>query len=190
MCDYFRRLHGLAERGAGWTEVVAIGDRAGERYLVDAVGNRIASLAGSSAWDLVSTKLVSLVARPKPTIHDEFANLPHPPCVTLLLVGGGHVGQAVAALEWEVEFGVLDDREKYVGADRFPHTDRRIAGPIGQTLTEFVPNLGANTYALILTSGHSLDEEVHFHLSGSACGYVGMIGSKRKVRLIFDDLIE
>src|SRR5207245_4613392 len=36
--------------------------------------------------------------------------------------------------------------------------------------------------------GHNHDEEALFHLAGSACGYVGMIGSKRKIRLIYDDL--
>jgi xanthine dehydrogenase accessory factor len=49
--------------------------------------------------------------------------------------------------------------------------------------------LRPSTYALVLTRGHNHDEEALFHLAGSACGFVGMIGSKRKNRLIFDDLI-
>src|SRR5262249_11884620 len=44
------------------------------------------------------------------------------------------------------------------------------------------------TFAVILTRGHRHDEEALYHLARTACGYVGMIGSKRKIRLIFDDL--
>jgi xanthine dehydrogenase accessory factor len=40
-----------------------------------------------------------------------------------------------------------------------------------------------------MTRGHNHDEEALSHLAETACGYVGMIGSKRKIRLIFDDLI-
>src|SRR5262249_59487704 len=42
--------------------------------------------------------------------------------------------------------------------------------------------------AVILPRGHRHDEEALYHLAGTACGYVGMIGSKRKIRLIFEDL--
>src|SRR6185436_12479724 len=45
-----------------------------------------------------------------------------------------------------------------------------------------------STFAVILTRGHSHDEEALYHLAGTACGYVGMIGSKRKIRMIFEDL--
>src|SRR5439155_10214125 len=51
------------------------------------------------------------------------------------------------------------------------------------------PTLTPSTYSLIMTRGHNHDEEALSHLAGTACGYVGMIGSKRKIRLIFDDLI-
>jgi xanthine dehydrogenase accessory factor len=100
------------------------------------------------------------------------------------------VGQAVARLATEVDFRiwVLDDREKYASPERFPSADRLTVGDIGSTLRELVPELSHNTYALILTRGHNHDEEALYHLAGSACGYVGMIGSRRKVRLIFDDL--
>jgi xanthine dehydrogenase accessory factor len=44
-------------------------------------------------------------------------------------------------------------------------------------------------YALIVTRGHSHDEEALYHLAGTPAGYVGMIGSKRKIRLIYEDLL-
>ena len=41
-----------------------------------------------------------------------------------------------------------------------------------------------------MTRGHNHDEEALYHLATTPAGYVGMIGSKRKVRLIFEDLKE
>ena len=109
----------------------------------------------------------------------------------MFLVGGGHVGQAVARLASDVGFDVwvLDDREKYASPERFPTASRRLVGDIGHTLRDLAPTLTPHTFAVILTRGHSHDEEALYHLAGTACGYVGMIGSKRKVRMIFEDLI-
>jgi xanthine dehydrogenase accessory factor len=45
------------------------------------------------------------------------------------------------------------------------------------------------TYALIVTRGHNHDEEALYHLAPTRASYVGMIGSKRKIKLIFEDLI-
>jgi xanthine dehydrogenase accessory factor len=119
-----------------------------------------------------------------------FAYLPAPPRVTIFLVGGGHVGQAVAGLASQVGFDVwvLDDREQFASAERFPTACRRLVGDIGTTLRDESPTLTPSTFAVILTRGHRHDEEALYHLARTACGYVGMIGSKRKIRLIFEDL--
>jgi xanthine dehydrogenase accessory factor len=108
----------------------------------------------------------------------------------VFLVGGGHVGRAVARLATEVGFDVwvLDDRDRFVSKDRFPTASRRLVGDIGATLREMIPTLTPSTFAVILTRGHNHDEEALYHLAGTACGYVGMIGSKRKIRMIFEDL--
>jgi xanthine dehydrogenase accessory factor len=192
--DYYRALLTLADRGEAFTEAVVIADAAGlvvgDRYLFDGAGTSIACLTNQPTWEVVTAHHPPLTSRPKPTVHSGIAYLPTLPRVTLLIVGGGHVGQAVARLAAEVDFRiwVLDDREKYASRDRFPAADRLIVGDVGAMLRELVPQLNPNTYALILTRGHNHDEEALFHLAGSACGYVGMIGSRRKVRLIFDDL--
>lgn len=192
--DYYRTLLALAERGEAFTEAAVIADVAGfavgDRYLFDGKGTSLICIASQPAWEAVTAHLPPLVSRPKPTVHSGLAYLPTLPRITLLIVGGGHVGQAVARLATDVDFRiwVLDDREKYASRDRFPSADRLTVGDIGSTLRELVPELSHNTYALILTRGHNHDEEALYHLAGSACGYVGMIGSMRKVRLIFDDL--
>jgi xanthine dehydrogenase accessory factor len=65
---------------------------------------------------------------------------------------------------------------------------RFLVGEIGPTLERLAPELTGSTYALILTRGHKHDEEALLHLAESSCGYVGMIGSARKIRLIVEDL--
>lgn len=193
--DYYRRLHALAGRGDGYTEAVVIGDAlgvpVGDRYLFDAAGTPAAHLADDPKWEAVAAHLQPLGSHPKPATRHGVAFLPARPRVSLLLVGGGHVGQAVARLAADVGFEVwvLDDRDKFVSPERFPTATRRLVGDIGTTLRDLAPALTPRTFAVILTRGHSHDEEALYHLAPTACGYVGMIGSKRKIRMIFDDLV-
>jgi xanthine dehydrogenase accessory factor len=192
---FYRKLLLQVERGGGFTEAVVIEPEAGlpigDRYLFDSSGSPITCLAASPAWDTIQTALPPLSSQPQPVTVAGVAFLPTPPRVTLLIVGAGHVGQAVARFAAEVGFNVwvLDDRESYASRARFPAAERLLVGSIGSTLQEMTPTLTADTYALIVTRGHNHDEEALYHLGRSACGYVGMIGSKRKVRVIFDDLL-
>jgi len=192
---YYHQLRTFAECGAGFTESIVIGDAAGlplgDRYLFDAAGAPASHLAESPAWDVVSAQLAPLASRPQPATRAGFAYLPTLPRVTVFLVGGGHVGQAVARLASEVGFDiwVLDDRDRFVSPERFPTASRRLVGDIGTTLRDLASSLTASTYAVILTRGHSHDEEALYHLARTDCGYVGMIGSKRKIRMIFEDLV-
>ena len=77
--------------------------------------------------------------RPSPALHQGIAYLPVLPRITLLIVGGGHVGQAVARLAAEVDFDVwvLDDREAYASRERFPAAQRHIVRGRSRTLTDF-----------------------------------------------------
>ncbi len=198
VADYYRTMHDLAERGAGFTEAVVAGEAAGlpigDRYLFDAEASLLASLAESrvgNAHPTVAAGLPPLAARPGPSMKQGIAYLPSLPRVTLFIVGGGHVGQAVARLGSEVDFDiwVLDDRDKFASPERFPTASRRLVGDIGTTLRDLAPTLTPSTYSLVITRGHNHDEEALYHLANTACGYVGMIGSKRKIRMIFEDLI-
>jgi xanthine dehydrogenase accessory factor len=116
--------------------------------------------------------------------------LPSLPRVRLVIVGAGHVGQAVAGLASQVDFDVwvIDDRAQYANANRFPSAQRILVGPIEETLAglEVTPH----TYALIVTRGHGHDQEALYHLAPTRAPYVGLIGSRRKIKLIFENLRE
>jgi xanthine dehydrogenase accessory factor len=193
--DYHRRLAALTEKGTGFTEAVVVEGNGplavGDRYLFDAQGKLLDAVADQRSPEMAAAHLPPLAGRRAAVTRKGIAYLSTPARITLLLVGGGHVGQAVAALAATADFRiwVLDDRETYANQERFPSAERVFVGDIGRTLSEIVPSLTPDCYALVMTRGHNHDEEALGHVAASACGYVGMIGSNRKVRLIFEDLL-
>jgi xanthine dehydrogenase accessory factor len=112
------------------------------------------------------------------------------PRCRLLIVGGGHVGKAVADLAADLEFDVwiVDDRAEFASPERFPTAERRIAGPVSEVLPSL--EITPNTYCLIVTRGHNHDEEALYHLIDRGARYVGMIGSRRKVAHTLEALRE
>ena len=191
---YYQRLRELVAGGKGCIEAIVIdatGLAPGTRTLFDAAGNVAAQSAAGEAPAAIRQHLPPLSARPAAMVRQGIAYLPVLPRVTLLIVGGGHVGQAVARLAAEVDFDVwvVDDREPYVSSQRFPVAQRRIVGDIGVRLKELAGDLNPSVYALVVTRGHGHDEEALYHLATTPAGYVGMIGSKRKIRLIYEDLL-
>jgi len=109
---------------------------------------------------------------------------PHFPAPRLVIAGAGHIGQAVAHLGKLLDFEVtvIDDRPEYANRDRFPEADRIIAGDIGEAVRKFP--ITADTYVVIVTRGHVRDEEALRACVGRPAGYIGMIGSRRKVSLM------
>jgi xanthine dehydrogenase accessory factor len=192
---YYTRLHDLVEKGVGCTEAVIVSETAGvgvgQRFLFDAEGRLALALGNCDVAAEVAQNLTPLHKRPQAGVRNGVAYLPILPRVTLLIVGGGHVGQAVARLAADVDFDicVLDDREHYVNRERFPAARRIVIGDIGRALQQLAIEITPATYCLIVTRGHAHDEEALYHLANTPAGYVGMIGSKRKIRLIFEDLV-
>jgi xanthine dehydrogenase accessory factor len=193
---YYQRFGELVGRGRGCTEAVMLsgedGSAAGQRYLFDGEGQWAGQLGDRPLPDNVRANLLPLERHPRPYARQGIAYLPCWPRITVLIVGGGHVGQAVARLAADVEFDiwVLDDREGYANRQRFPAASRIMVGDIGTSLAELSRReLEALVYALIVTRGHAHDEEALYQLVTSPVGYVGMIGSKRKIKLIYEDLV-
>ncbi len=192
---YFRELANRADRGEGVTEAVVFDSEASKlpapaSYLFDATDKFVAGLhATGSSPGLVTDQLRPLASRPRPYAAHGIAYLPIVPRCRLVIVGGGHVGQAVADLAADLAFDVwiVDDRGEFTSEERFPRAERRITGRIDQVL----PNLEItpDTYCLIVTRGHNHDEEALFHLANRGARYVGMIGSRRKIKMIYDDLL-
>jgi xanthine dehydrogenase accessory factor len=110
--------------------------------------------------------------------------------VSLLIVGGGHIGLSLATIGEHVGFSVavMDDREMYANAERFPMADYVAAGEFTQLLADFP--IGRNTYVVMVSRGHKQDETALRAVVTRGAGYVGMIGSKRRVSTVLRHLAE
>ena len=108
--------------------------------------------------------------------------LPRP---TLLIIGAGHIGQAVAELGAFLGYrvAVLDERADLVTADRFPQADVLLTGELGEQLREFP--ITAQTHVLFVTPHHSRDEKGLAALGEPPPPYVGLIGSRRRTQATF-----
>lgn len=107
----------------------------------------------------------------------------------LIIAGAGHVGAEVARLAVGLDFDVtvIDDRADLMKTERFSPPIQPVVGDIEQTLR--AQTIDSNTYVVIVTRGHQHDEQALHAVIDSDARYLGMIGSRRKVKLIFDDLI-
>ena len=112
------------------------------------------------------------------------------PASTLLVVGGGHVGLAVGQLGamLGMEVAIIDDREDYANDERFPYEANVICGDFGEELERFP--ITANTYIVLVSRGHKVDELALRTVAERGAGYVGMIGSKRRTRTVLQHLAE
>lgn len=192
---YYQRLVELAESSEGATEAIVFDEKSElpvpSALLFDAAGDldRMLYLTDQSAADAVKSSLRPLEIRPRPYIENGVSFLPILSRCQLLVVGAGHVGQAVANMASELDFDVtlVDDRQEFLTTQRVPHAKNRICGPIEETLAQFP--VTPNTYCLIVTRGHNHDERALYHLADRGARYVGLIGSRRKIRMIMDDLM-
>ena len=191
---YFRTLLRLIEAGKGFTEAVIVdperakGGPPGSRFLFGPDGRCQACWPDGPVPETVASRSMPAAERPRPEVQGGVAWIPTLPRVRLVIVGAGHVGQAVASLAAQVDFDVwvIDDRGQYANAERFPSAQRILVGPIEELLSTL--EVTSHTYALIVTRGHGHDQEALFHLAPTAAPYVGLIGSKRKIKLIFESL--
>ena len=103
---------------------------------------------------------------------------------TLLIVGGGHVGQSLATVAALVGFSVavLDDREAFANEERFPMADRVICGDFAEELRRF--QVDSATYVVLVSRGHKQDELSLREVLNSGAAYLGMIGSARRVSTV------
>lgn len=107
--------------------------------------------------------------------------------VALFLVGGGHCSRAIAklALDCGMHVTVIEDREELLSD--FPVAAHRINTPAPSFITtrQWQP-----TDALLLVSrNHELDQQaLAASMRVTGIPYLGMIGSQRKVHLVFDAL--
>jgi xanthine dehydrogenase accessory factor len=117
-----------------------------------------------------------------------YTEMVSPPC-NLWIAGSGHVAQAVATLALELDFDVtvFDDRPSLANHQFFPKGTKFRVSPWEELLAER-PS-GPPTFGLIVTRGHQRDALVLREWIQRPFIFLGMIGSSRKKRLIFEQFL-
>ena len=108
---------------------------------------------------------------------------------TLVLIGGGHVSKAIAPIAKSVGFRifVFDDREQFANPERFPEADLTMVGDYRDGFDKMPVN--KNSFVVIATRGHQFDDPAVSGALRTPASYIGLLGSKRKTILIFEELI-
>jgi xanthine dehydrogenase accessory factor len=182
--------------------------RVGAKMLVYADGRMVGTIGGGCYENDAFGKAREAIAHRRPQLvryelSDDFAEEsglicggqmdvyiePIEPSPELYVIGAGHVGFHLSRLAHEVGFRVhvMDDREKFANADRFPDAVEVVADNIPAWL-ERTP-LPAHAYVVIVTRGHTNDLEALRALAPRELLYLGLIGSRAKVARIYDALV-
>ncbi|MHB0876634.1 MAG: XdhC family protein [Anaerolineae bacterium] len=139
-------------------------------------------------WSLAPDEQSALGLAPGAEIEVFVEAILPPPA--LLIVGAGHIAQPLAQLGKVAGFRVtvLDDRAEFASRERFPGADRIVAGAYGVELARLP--VTPNTYVVLVTRGHVQDEEALRQVITAGAGYLGMIGSSRRVSGVLHRMAE
>jgi len=113
----------------------------------------------------------------------------HRPPAAIVVLGGGHVGRATAAVSVAAGIPTIlaDDRPEFADPARVPGARAILADLRGAAPLAAVP-IAAGDAVVIVTRCHDVDEGVLAAALATPAAYVGMIGSRRKVAEIFRNL--
>ena len=116
----------------------------------------------------------------------------HRPVPELIIVGAGHIALPTSRIGAELGFRVwvIDDRPDFATRERFPEAHRVLRADFADPFRE-VP-IHRDTHVLLVTRGHKYDYDclVKILRHPTRPAYVGMIGSRRRVRATFLQLLD
>lgn len=110
------------------------------------------------------------------------------PATELVLVGAGHIGQALYKFAETLGFDVvvIDDREEVATRGHYPGAKKILVGDIGEECEKL--SLSPSAYVVIATRGHRCDEAALYHMIQKDPKYIGVIGSRNKVAVMMSNL--
>lgn len=108
--------------------------------------------------------------------------------LSLVIAGAGHIAQPLAALGTLLGFDVtvIDDRPEFANSERFPDAQAVITEDFVTGLRSV--RLDRDAYVVLVTRGHAHDAACLRHVLSHETAYIGMIGSKMRIRTVFEQL--
>ena len=213
--EVFAALSNALQEGEGAALVTIVSStgstpqRVGAKMLVFEDGRTVGTIGGGCYENDAFWKAREAIKNRRPLrmkfeLNDDFAQEtglvcggqmevfiePVEPSPEVYVFGAGHVGYFVAKMAHEVGFKVhvIDDREKFANTERFSDGIDVVVDHI-PTWVE-THQLPPTAYAVVVTRGHTHDLEALRALTANPLRYLGLIGSKAKVKRLYDALIE
>lgn len=113
-----------------------------------------------------------------------FEVMPAP--LKLIVIGAGHIAVPLVKMARILDYYVvvIDDRMLFANRERFPDADEVIVGDMAETVKGL--ELTRSSYVVLITRGHKYDEPCLRELIHRPARYIGMIGSKRRIKACFE----
>jgi xanthine dehydrogenase accessory factor len=114
---------------------------------------------------------------------------PYLPAPTVLIIGGGHVGKAVAHVAKWLNFRVVvsDDRAELCTPEIVPDADQFIISDMAEVTKKL--EIDDQTYVILTTRGMVVDVPGLAPLLDTKAAFIGIIGSKRRWMMTRKELI-
>jgi xanthine dehydrogenase accessory factor len=158
---------------------MVVGETIGDKRVVEAIAKE-----SGAHMRTEKSKLASLEV-PEAGVKLEvfFEVMPAPP--KLIVVGAGHIAVPLVQMAKVLDFYVIviDDRLLYANRERFPDADEVLVGDMAQMLKEMT--ITPSCYIVLITRGHAYDEPCLRVVLPSQAKYIGMIGSRRRIKACF-----
>jgi len=214
MLEIYQELVNLISKGERAVLATVIASKgsaprkAGAKMLIKEDGTFIGTIGGGSAEHKIREKLIEAIKSGQPQIvHFDLSGKkkesimicggqidiflePILPSETLYLFGAGHISQCTAAMGKMLGFRivVIDPRPEYNNNDRFPDADSLVVEEYDSAFSKL--DIGKDSYAVIYTTGHLFDGQCLRFVVGTEAKYMGMIGSKNKVKEVKERLLQ
>ena len=109
----------------------------------------------------------------------------------MIVLGGGHIAKPVCEFAAKVGFAVTvcDDRPEFANRERFPLAEHVICDSFQNAIRNL--HVTAMDYVVVITRGHRYDADcLRVLLAGVIPAYLGLIGSRRRVKGLLEMLSE
>lgn len=165
-------------------------------YRGDRCTRRVGGFSDPSLSEAADKLALQVAVDPTGTGRRELAGEPvyverHTPAAELIIVGAGHIAQPLSTAASLAGFRVLvaDDRPDFATRERFPDADRVVPFDFQDPFAGLA--VDEHTHVVLVTRGHKFDYECLRMLlrAERQPGYVGMIGSRRRVRATWEQLM-
>ena len=183
--DLYWKIGHIEKRGGKGIVVTRYGQGSFSKTLIE----QGRDVTGDPLPDEDTRRFGELASAQTPLVADERTVVePLRPSSVLYIFGAGHVSQFISKAAKMVDFRVtvIDDREEFANKERFPDADEIVAEDFHRVFDRL--RFTGSEFVAIVTRGHQFDAQVLGEVLKRPARYTGMIGSRRKVKIVLDHM--